>query len=84
MRGKGQGRGAQLHDAHRVGRRAQLEVAFRPALQKQEYEVEEEEERACAYAAEGEVAGELAVSSHSAHAGGANSGARDAELDVSG
>ena len=28
MRGKGQGRGAQLHDAHRVGRRAQLEVAL--------------------------------------------------------
>ena len=84
MRGEGQRRGAQLHDAHGVSGRAQLEVAFRPPLQQQQHEVEEQEESVGAYAAEGEAAGKLAVCSHSAQASGADGGARDTELDVAG
>ena len=84
MRGEGQARGAELHDAQGVSGRPQLEVAFRPPLQQQQDEVEEQEKSVGAYATEGEAAGKLAVCSHRAHAGGPYGGARDTDLDVSG
>ena len=75
---------AQLHDAEGVGGRAQLEIALRPALQQQQHDVEEQQARVGTYAAEGEAAGELAVSADAADARGADGGARHTELDVAG
>ena len=76
--------GAQLHDAHGVGSSAQLKVALGPSLQQQQHNVKQQQARVGTNAAEREAAGELAVRAYCAHAGGANSSTRHAELDVAG